>query len=143
MDPEISFFYLSDIKKFFFKNKFLFFIAFFIFFFIAFFILLSFETKYTAEATFFEDIDNANTKTIGSLKDIVLSDSNVVSSDASSFFKSKSLAKKIVKKLALQITLQPKLNVFQKKCKIALKNLHFECRKKVEDPQEIEYENIY
>ncbi|NGX44125.1 MAG: hypothetical protein K1060chlam3_00288 [Candidatus Anoxychlamydiales bacterium] len=143
MDPDLSFFYLSDIKRFFIKKKILFFIAFCSFFLIAFFILLTLESKYSAEACFFEDVENAKTKTIGSLKDIVLSDTNIVSSDASSFFKSKSLAKKVVKKLSLQISVEPDLNVFQRKCKIALKNLHFECRKKVEDTQDITYENIY
>ena len=143
MDPDLSFFYLSDIKRFFLKNKFLFFVSFCSFFFIAFIILLSLEPKYSAEACFFEDVENAKTKTIGSLKDIVLSDSNIVSSDALSFFKSKSLAKKIVKKLALQISLEPNASAFQRKCSIALKNLHFECKKKNEDSQDIEYENIY
>ncbi|NGX52056.1 MAG: hypothetical protein KR126chlam5_00349 [Candidatus Anoxychlamydiales bacterium] len=143
MDPDLSFFYLSDIKRFFIKKKILFFIAFCSFFLIAFFILLTLESKYSAEACFFEDVENAKTKTIGSLKDIVLSDTNIVSSDASSFFKSKSLAKKVVKKLSLQISVEPDLNVFQRKCKIALKNLHFECRKKVKDTQDITYENIY
>ncbi|NGX34713.1 MAG: hypothetical protein K1060chlam1_01066 [Candidatus Anoxychlamydiales bacterium] len=142
MDPDFSFFCLSDIKRFFLKNKVLFLLAFIGFFFIAFFILVGIESKYTAQATFFEYIENSSPKTIGSLKDIVLSDNNRVSSDASSFFKSKSLAKKLVKKLALQISLEPKGNVFQRKCKIALKNLQFECRNKVEDSYDIEYESV-
>ncbi len=143
MNPEISCFYLSDIKRFFFKNKFSFLLAFSIFFFIAFIILLSFEPKYIAEACFFEDVEQSGARTtIGRVKDIIISDSDISNSDASFFFKSKFLAEKLVKRLALQITIFPNENVFQRKCKIALKNLRFEFKKKVEDIQDIEYENI-
>lgn len=143
MEDSRSFFYLSDIKRLFFKKKLLFFLVFISFFLLAFVFFVRIEPHYSFEASFFEDIDKNKSKAIGSLKDIVLSTTDSSTSDAMSFFQTKKMAKKIVKKLALQISNDDQDNFFQNNYKIALKNLRFEFNKKIKDPKTVEYADVY
>jgi hypothetical protein len=140
MENNLSFFYLSDIKRLFLKKKY-YFICIFLFslFFTAIFLLQK-STKFEAKATFFEDSEKS--QTIGNLKDIVLSDSYLHSSDAFTFLKTKELTKKLVEKIGLQISLADEKAGFYNFYLKILKNLKIQLNKKYEDEEVLEFSDV-
>lgn len=140
MENSFSFFYFSDIKKLFLGKKYLWICVFFLSFILTAFFLLIREPKFEAKSSFFEDTEK--TQTIGNLKDIVLSDSYIHSSDAFSFLKTKSLNKKLVEKLGLQISVVEDISKFKRLYFNFLKNLNLTFNSKIQDEEIIEFSDV-
>ncbi len=141
MENSLSFFYLSDVKKLFFEKKYHLIIIFFVFLFLTAFFLLIKEPKFEAKSSFLEDTEKS--QTIGNLKDIVLSDTYSHSSDAFSFLKTKTLNKKLVVKLGLQILVIDEKSRFKSLNQDILKNLKRHFNKTIEEEEVIEFFDVF
>jgi len=120
-------FSFSDIKTLIVKKKKLYLIFFVIIFFLSILMFLFKPPIYEAKAIFYEDIEKS--KTIGNLKDIVLSDNSNYQIDAFSFFKTQKIIKKLVSRLALQIEVVEQQNFFKQKFNVLKKNLEMDFKK--------------
>jgi len=138
MENSLSFFCLNDLKRFFFEKKYYLICIFFLFFIFTAIFVLTLEPEYEAKASFFEDLEK--TQKIGNLKDMVLSDNSSVF-DAFSFLKTKSLNKKLVEKLGLQISVIDERNKFRILYHNFLKNLKIYFEGDFQQ-EEIEFSNV-
>lgn len=141
MDSKVCFFYLSDLKRLILEKKYLLIFLFLAIFIITSFLILIKEPKYEAKASFFEDSEKS--QTIGNLKDIILTDNYSPSSDAFSFLKTKTINKKLVEKLGLQISVLEENYKCEKLERIIYKNLKLFFSKKIDDDEVIEFSNVF
>ena len=142
MQNNLSTFFISDIKKLLFKKKYKILIFSLFCFIYIFLYLLTFPIIYESKGTFFEE-KNQTTGFSGNLKDLILKQESNSKIEATSFFKTKALIKKLVQKLGLQISEERASTKWSNFVDVAKKNLKLEFNKKIIDANEFEFSDVF